>query len=224
MSAPVRSIVWGFAVLFAVAALVAGFAASVQAQQPARTPVQFPPAGTQSVTVGCAAAVYGGMGPDWRSPANGTLIAGPIAWPVLRQLATDSGGPRAASYAPRHGLATSVKALVAVNAGTVVWVRIPASERMRLSLDYTYIQTGRNTSQGTYFRVADGASQVTFKACSLAQNPTGQPSQFAGGFIVAGAQCARIDIYTSAKSRPLVRQLPLGVPGRSCPATGREAQ
>jgi len=153
------------------------------------------------------------MGPDWRSPANGTLIAGPIAWPVLRQLATDSGGPPAASYAPRHGLATSVKALVAVNAGTVVRVRIPASERMRLSLDYTYIQTGRNTSQGTYFRVADGASQVTFKACSLAQNPTGQPSQFAGGFIVAGAQCARIDIYTSAKSRPLVRQLPLGVQG-----------
>jgi hypothetical protein len=102
----------------------------------------------------------------------------------------------------------------------VVRVRIPASERTRLSLDYTYIQTGRNTSQGTYFRVADGASQVTFKACSLAQNPTGQPSQFAGAFIVAGAQCARIDIYTSARSRPLVRQLPLGVPARSCPATG----
>ena len=160
------------------------------------------------------------MGPDWRSPANGTLIAGPIAWPVLRLLATDSGGPPAASYAPYHGLATSVKALVAVNAGTVVRVRVPASERTRLSLDYTYIQTGRNTSQGTYFRVTDGASQVTFKACSLAQSPTGQPSQFAGAFIVAGAQCARIDIYTRSSSRPLRRQIPFGVPSPSCSAAG----
>ena len=194
-----------------LAAVIVGFAAAAQA---------LPPPGTQSVTVGCASAVYGQMGPHWRSPANGTLIAGPIAWSVVRSLATDSGGPPPASYAPYHGLAGSVKALVAVNAGTVVRVRIPASERTRLALDYTYIQTGRNTKQGTYFRVADGASQVTFKACSLAQNPTGQPSQFAGGFIVAGAQCARIDIYTSNSSRPLVRQIPFGVPSRSCPAAG----
>jgi hypothetical protein len=208
---------WSFgrmAPVATLAAVIVGFAAAAQA---------LPPPGTQSVTVGCANAVYGQMGPDWRSSANGTLVAGPIAWPVLRWLATDSGAgyvPPASSYAPRDGLATSVKALVAVNAGSVVRVRIPASERTRLSLDYTYIQTGRSTRQGTYFRVADGASQVTFKACSLAQNPTGQPSQFAGAFIVAGAQCARIDIYTSTNNRPLVRQIPFGVPGRSCPPTG----
>ena len=211
--ARVRSSFGRIAPVATLAAAVVGFAAAAQA---------VPPPGTQSVTVGCATAVYGQMGPHWRSPANGTLIAGPIAWPVLRLLATDSGGPPAASYAPYHGLATSVKALVAVNAGTVVRVQIPASERTRLSLDYTYIQTGRSTNRGTYFRIADGASQVTFKACSLAQSPTGQPSQFAGAFVVAGAQCARIDIYASASNRTLVRQIPFGVPARSCPAAGRE--
>ena len=160
------------------------------------------------------------MASGWRSPANGTLVAGPLAWPYLRHLATDAGAPfpHPASYAPTHGLAPSVKALVLVNAGTSVRVSIPASERGRLSLDYTYIQTLRSLNNGEYLRVADGASQVTFRAC--ARGPGVGPTQFAGGIIVAGAQCARIDIYTSAGNRPLVRQIPFGVPGRTCPAAG----
>ena len=121
------------------------------------------------------------------------------------------------SYAPRHGLAPSQKALVVLNAGAVVRVSIPANERARLSLDYTYIQP--RDSAGRH-RVADGASQVTFKACAPGSNAGDTLSLFDGGFIVAGAQCALVDIYTSASSQPLRRQIPFGVPGRSCPATG----
>ena len=201
-----------WAALAPLAALIFGFAGSAQA---------LPPAGTQSVTVTCQNAVYGQMASGWRSSSKGTLVAGPIAWPYLRELATDSGAPYVAppaSYAPAHGLAPSVKALVIVNAGATVRVRIPANERARLSLDYTYIQTLRSMNHGEYLRVVDGASQVTFRAC--ARGPGVGPTQFAGGIIVAGAQCARIDIYTSASNRPLVRQIPFGVPGRSCPVTG----
>jgi hypothetical protein len=159
------------------------------------------------------------MASGWRSPANGTLVAGPLAWPYLRNIATDSGAPfpHPASYAPYHGLAPSVKALVLVNAGTTVRVSIPANERTRLSLDYTYIQTLRPVNNGSYMPVTDGASQVTFRAC--APGPGVGPTQFAGGIIVAGAQCARINIYTSANNRPLVRQIPFGVPGHTCPAS-----
>ena len=165
--------------------------------------------------------MYGQLASRWRSPTEGTLVAGPIAWPYLRELATDSGAPYIAppaSYAPVHGLAPSVKALVIVNAGTTVRVRIPANERARLSLDHTYIQTLRSMNNREYVRVADGASQVTFRAC--ARGPAVGPTQFAGAIIVAGARCARIDIYTNASNRPLVRQIPFGVPGRTCPATG----
>lgn len=207
MRAPLRSAVWRFAVVFAVVALVVGFAASVQA---------FPPPGTHSVVRGCATANLGG-GPNeglaagWRNPSTGAIVAGPIAWPYLRLLADHSG-----SLAPLHGLAPGVKALIVVTAGAVVRVVIPANERARLSLDYSYIPP-RDARQNL-FRVADGASQVTFKACSSSYE--GPQTEFAGGFLVAGAQCARIDIYTSTSNRPLVRQIPFGVPGRSCLPTG----
>jgi hypothetical protein len=95
-------------------------------------------------------------------------------------------------------------------------VVIPASERARLSLDYTSVPP--RDARENLFRVADGASQVTFKACSPGYG-YGPQTPFAGGFIVAGAQCARIDIYISASTRPIQRQIPFGVSARSCPAT-----
>jgi len=187
--------------------------------------VQPPPRGTQSVSVGCASAVFspGQTWPNhWPRPYANTIVAGPLAWPGLRYVATDSGlpggAPPPASYAPQQGFATAVKALVAVDDGGVVRVSIPATERGRLSLDYTYIQP-RNPNRPDPYRVADGAREVTFRACAPGSNDA--PSTlYAGGFIVAGAQCARIDIYASVSDPPLRRQIPFGVPGSSCPAIG----
>ena len=164
---------------------------------------------------GCATANPGlgpneGLAPGWHSPSTGAIVAGPITWPYLRLLAQHSGG-----LAPRHGLAPGVKALIVVAAGAVVRVGIPANESARLSLDYSNVPP-RNARQNL-FRVADGASRVTFKACASGQGPQ---TEFAGGFLVAGAQCARIDIYTSVSNRPIRRQIAFGVPQRSCPADG----
>ena len=132
-------------------------AASTQARQP-----MLPP-GTPSVSLDCAGSVYGILAPDWRSQAQGAISSGPIIWPYLRQIAT-----HVRSRAPSQGKAPAVKASVTVKNGAVARVSIPTSERASISLDYTYIQTGRDTKSGVYFRVADGASEATFKAC-----PTG---------------------------------------------------
>jgi hypothetical protein len=201
----------------AVVALIVGSASSVQAQQLVRTPLGLAPPGSSSVTLGCAAAVFGGpRGVGSLSPANGTLVGGPIAWPVLRRFASQLPASR---YAPHHALAPGIKALVAVRTGAVVRVVVPSSERTRLSLDYTTLPPRALIGGYAYFRVADGASSVTFRACSLGTG-NGPQTPLAGYFLVSGRQCARINIYTSASTTPIQRQIPFGVSQSSCPAAG----
>jgi hypothetical protein len=142
-----------------------------------------------------------------------------MAWPALRQYTSRLPS---AHYLVHRGLAPGIKALVAVRSGRVVRVVIPANERARLSLDYTYLPpraTIAYVAYVDYFRVSDGASQVTFHACAPGSG-NGPETPFAGGFIVAGAQCGVIDIYTSAITAPIRRQIPFGVSKRSCPAAG----
>jgi hypothetical protein len=124
-----------------------------------------------------------------------------------------------AHYLVHRGLAPGIKALVAVRSGRVVRVVIPANERARLSLDYTFIPPRATIAYFDYFRVGDGASQVTFHACAPGSG-NGPETPFAGDFIVAGAQCGAIDIYTSASAAPIRRHVPFGVSKRSCPAAG----
>jgi hypothetical protein len=179
---------------------------------PALSAVPMPPAGSQSVELGCSASAPGSV--DLSTP--GTVAAGPIAWPVLRHY-TSQLPP--AHYLLRRRLAPGIKALVAVRSGRVVRVDIPASERARLSLDYTMLPPRAVTADSQYFQVGDGARQVTFHACAPASG-NGPETPFAGYFIVAGAQCGVIDIYTSASTTPIRRQIPFGVSNRSCPAGG----
>jgi hypothetical protein len=122
-------------------------------------------------------------------------------------------------YQARRGLVQGVKALIAVSLGHLARVVIPAAERSRLSMDYTFIPTRAVRDGYGYFRVSDGASQVTFHACSPGSHHDPQTG-FAGDFLVDGTQCARIDIYIGASSTPLRRQIPFGVPEHSCPTTG----
>jgi len=215
MSASVRSSVWWVSGVLGVAALAVGFAGSVQARQPTRAGLERP-AGTASVTLGCADATEGQEGPRWLGTSNTTLFGGPVAWPELRSFA--SHFPRS-SYQARRGLVQGVKALIAISLGHVVRVVIPSAERSRLSMDYTFIPTRAILDGYGYFRVSDGASQVTFQSCSPGSHHDPQTA-FAGAFLVAGTQCALIDIYTSASSTPLRREVPFGVPERSCPTTG----
>jgi hypothetical protein len=168
--------------------------------------------GSQSVSLGCSTSAPGSV--DLSAP--GAVVGGPIAWPVLRQYASHLPS---AHYLVHRGLAPGIKALVAVRSGRVVRVVIPATERARLSLDYTFLPPRATIAHFAYFRVSDGASQVTFRACAPSSG-NGPETPFAGYFIVAGTQCGVIDIYTSASAVPIRRQIPFGVSKRSCPAAG----
>jgi hypothetical protein len=205
----------------AVCPLVACWAGPAQARQKPGNGIYppTPPAGTASVTVGCAYAIGSPAATPARQQAGGrALVAGPISWPDIRWVATASP----ARYAPRHGLAPGEKAFVVVNAGATVKVTIPANERARLSLNYTYIPARGQGPAGVgtpLYRLADGASSVTFTACAPSRSGVARTTAFAGFLIVDGAQCARLDIYTSAARRPLRRQIPFGVSPQSCPAS-----
>ena len=215
MSATVRAYVWRVSGVLAVAAVVVGFAGSVQARQPMRADSQ-PSAVTASATLGCADATESPESPGWLGTSNATVFGGPVAWPELRDFASRLSK---SSYQARRGLVRGVKALIAVSLGHIVRVLIPPAERSRLSMDYTFIPTRAILDGYGYFRVSDGASQMTFHSCSAGSHHDPQTA-FAGYFLVAGTQCARIDIYTTPSSTPLRRQIPFGVPGRSCPTTG----
>lgn len=193
--------------------------------RPARGPaapsvgrIAVAPTGAGTVSVGCASAVSSprqSWSDRWPTPTDRAIVAGPIAWPDALGLATDVGAglaSPAAAYAPYRGLSLVVEHVVAVTNGKVARVSIPAAERTRLSMDYTGLQP--RTAAGRY-AVADGASEVTFHACSPGST-AGPSTLFVGGFIVAGAQCARVAVYTGASSRPIERGIPFGVPASRC--------
>ncbi|MGH2910346.1 MAG: hypothetical protein ACRDK8_13760 [Solirubrobacteraceae bacterium] len=166
--------------------------------------------GARTVTVSCGDAVYGQLAHDWRDPRQGTLVASPIAWPYVRDTYAGHRGAQSIRRAHAHGSGFAAKALAVVAAGRSIQVVVPVAERARLSLTYAGFHPGP-------YRVADGASAVTFRPCARGQYP-GDQTQFAGGFIVARAQCAVIDVYVPGQRTPLRRQIPFGVPARSCAA------
>ena len=148
--------------------------------------------------IGCSKAVHGGLG-GWRT-APGTVLAGPVAWPSFVT-------PRLRSfYGPHNGLAVFVKGLLVVQPGHVATVRIPAGERSRLALYYGGTFAPRaQWHDATWFRVSDGALEITFKAC-----PRGDWTQFAGGFLVRGAQCAVVEVRARGSARWLRRRIAFG--------------
>lgn len=191
----------GFALALVVCAAVAAPLLAIHSGATSAPQPQTRPTGSSRVIVGCRHTVSGALSRDWRSSRAGTIVAGPIAWVYLRQAAN--------TVALKRG--HFVKALAVVNPGQDVTVTVPRRERARLSLDYTSI------APRSRFRLSDGSSSVTFKPCP---NPpqldvAGGLSQFAGGFIVSGPQCAEVDVQAQGAATPVRRYIALG---RPCPA------
>lgn len=149
-----------------------------------------------SVVVDCGRTISGQLPSGWRRRSAGAVVAGPIAWYAVRQNANHVAISRS------H----FVEAIAVVDPQRSVTVSIPPAEQGRLSLDYTSVSPRRR------FHLSQGAGSVTFKPCS---GPVGQ-TQFDGGFIVAGPQCAEVEIRPAGEA-PLLARFSLG---RSC-APGR---
>jgi len=142
----------------------------------------------------CQAGHSQGAGLD---PANGTVVAGPLAWPVLRLYASHIPPT---TFDNEWWAAPAIKSLIALKTGAVVRVSIPAAERTRLSLYYVANDPRGDVHGYLGYRVSDGESDVTFRACRGPKWPS--HTGFAGYFIVAGAQCAEVDVYTGTGGSP----------------------
>jgi Tfp pilus assembly protein FimT len=103
-----------------------------------------------------------------------------------------------------------VKLLIVVKDRAPVTLTVPAAKRSRLAFDYGRFAPPLTRNGIAFFRIADAPQALTFKPCSRAKTPSGW-TQFAGGFIVKGAQCARVYV-----SRGRTRLHPKIALGESC--------
>ncbi|HYT81058.1 MAG TPA: hypothetical protein VEQ37_17735 [Actinomycetota bacterium] len=128
----------------------------------------------------CEQKVYGDLGKDWR---DRSVVVGPIAFVGLPFAAT---APRREFVPDKDGF-KSVKALAVVDRGTEVTVSVPRDDRGHLAL--LYDPEAFNSRQ-----IADGDTEVTFRACPKGDPSFPGPTQFNGSFIVDGPQCATLEV------------------------------
>ena len=173
----------------ALAACTAEEPAGSTAAPPAPTTVAStrPPAGPAGAFVRtCESSVYGDLGDGWRTQS---VVVGPLAFVALRAAATQP----AVDFRRWGGRYQGLKALAVVKAGATVTLTVPAAERRHLSLLY---DPGAWKEDNQY-RLADGDTAVTFQSCQPEQTPLGADgTQFNGGFLVAGARCATLEVST----------------------------
>ena len=83
---------------------------------------------------------------------------------------------------------------------------VPEPERDRLSLSY-----GLSGRSDNLYALRDGKPTWALRACKDAE------TQFNGGFIVAGPQCAGLDVYVEGRSTPIRVMIPFGTDRQACP-------
>jgi hypothetical protein len=140
----------------------------------------------------CEAGVYGTLDdPTWRKHS---VIAGPLVFYSADQYAEQP----ASLFAPvpaQNGHYAGQKLLVFVRRGAVATVIVPESQRRYAALLYN----PADFNDSNEYRIEDGESAVTFKACKKGEaSPVGGPlnamTQFNGGFIVAGVRCVPLEV------------------------------
>jgi hypothetical protein len=149
---------------------------------------------------GCEAAVFGTLAPNWRKYA---VVAGRLpGWaPPATRLS-----PRGASA--RATVATCFRRRLRLSeAGALVKLEVPEGERHRLSLAY-----GGAGPPDNLYALSEGKSSWALRACDDTE------TQFNGGFIVAGAQCAEVDVFVEGRNQPIRAFIPFG---RRCPPSLR---
>jgi hypothetical protein len=113
------------------------------------------------------------------------------------------------------------KLLLLVRAGARATLVVPKRERARYALLYDRSKWSIPYRRG--YRIADGDSAVTFRACR-SQHPNfagegvvGAWTEFNGAALVAGARCVALDVYRPGEAKPLRRFLAFGTQSGACP-------
>jgi hypothetical protein len=143
--------------------------------------------------------VFGSLAPNWRDTA---IVAGPLGWPGIAGYATE---PAANFRERKDSRFLFQKALAVVEAGALVKMEVPESERDRLSLAYS--GSGRPDN---LYKLEEGKPTWALRACEDTR------TEFNGGFIVAGAQCAHLNVYVEGRGAPIRVTIPFGTGEQAC--------
>jgi hypothetical protein len=181
-------------------------AESTTSAPPATTTATAPPRRTFVRT--CEASVYGTLDdPTWRKHS---VIAGPLVFYSADQYA----GQPASLFAPlpgNDGYYAGQKLLVLLRRGAVATVVVSGSGRRYAALLFNPAAW----NDWNAYRIEDGESAVTFKACKKGETaPVGGPlnamTQFNGGFAVAGARCLPLEVLVRGQERTIPVALSFG--------------
>jgi hypothetical protein len=156
----------------------------------------------------CETSVFGTL--DSRGWRAHSVFAGPLTFYYADQF-TAQPDSVFAPLAGQDGYYAGQKLLVLVRRGAVVTVVIPESIRREAALLYDPAAWNDRNA----YRIEDGESAVTFKACKKGETaPAGGPlnamTQFNGGFVVAGARCVPLEVHVRGDERSISAALPFG--------------
>jgi hypothetical protein len=140
----------------------------------------------------CSTSVAGNLPPDWQ---RYSIAAGPLT--LYYWNASTLTDPRAfAARAP--GRYAPIKILALVRGPATVTLSVPLDVRRKVALVY-----GPPSEWHDTMRISDGHAATTFVGC-----PDSDETQFNGGFIVAGSQCATFDVQVDAQREDLKLAVP----------------
>jgi hypothetical protein len=201
------------AVLLSLAACSVGHSREANARSAPTTTTAAEAPLRRTFARNCETSAYGTLdSPAWRKHS---IIAGPLVFYYADQFA-EQPGSLFASIPGKDGYYAGQKLLVLVRRDVVATVVVPEPGRRFTALLYNPAAWNDRNA----YRIEDGESAVTFKACKKGETPpVGAPvnamTQFNGGFVVVGARCVPLEVLVHGKKRAIPVKLSFGA-GR-CP-------
>ena len=156
----------------------------------------------------CGMSIYGRPdAPAWRKHS---IRAGPLTFYYADQFA-QSAGSEFDAVPGRSGYYAGKTLLILVRRGAVATVVVPESERRYVALLYNPAEWNDRNE----YRMEDGVSRVTFKACQKGETgPAGGPlnamTQFNGSFLVTAVRCVPLDVRVQGEEQALPVRLSFG--------------
>jgi hypothetical protein len=155
----------------------------------------------------CETRVFGTLDdPAWQKH---TITAGPLSFYDADQYAP-IGVANLDPIPGRSGYYSGQKLLVLVRPGEVATVVVPDSARPYAALLYN----PADWNDRNQYRIEDGESAVTFKACKKEATPVDGSldamTQFNGGLVVAGVRCLPLEVFVRGEERTIPVTLSFG--------------
>lgn len=154
----------------------------------------------------CSSSQSARLPADWERTR--AVRTGPIAFYFFTTVASVQARAFSAIRG-RRAFYRPLKVLAIVDSGDAVTVSIPDAYRSRVAFAYAVDSLGWQLARPA-MRVVDGQSVVRFTPCVGSDRTQ---TQFGGGFVIDGRQCARLEVRVADSSEPLVMALPFG---RAC--------